>query len=1216
VSGAVRSRWIALAILAGAVWMASPAAAFEAFDGRIQLHGFAATQLRTIANNFDGADGWDLTQWYNILNLELEADLAPKGIGPFELLQVYVRAEARYDCIWTRACSLFPSVNTYGDRAERLPLRVLDAHRPGLTGSLHNGDRRRYAELDREIEGLNNRDKSLQDYNASDDLVDPLPGPRDPLSYAQIPGLEIAFANSYGPGRIRVLNGSSLQITSKPRQFEQFGTFPTDDPGRVYYANELSDCLFAAIRRPGGENGQISNPLAPWNPGCQINAIGAQRDQPNPFREGEFLPVLNQAGVDQFVSVTGPTSIPSNVTPNPATGLVDDPLIFNWNPQQGGALFPMIPYGVGENPYRPAPELAVGAPNPDALQAQGLYYPSAGLRQAIQSGDLDSIDQNFSQDSLAWNRGASQEQTKELKEAYLDVEMFEGRLWLRLGKQNIVWGKTELFRTTDQFNPQDLALASLPNLEESRIALWSARGTWSFYDIGPLEDVRLELATNIDQYQPADLGRCGEPYSLEVACLASGYFFHGITGVGLAGQVKPPDPWQDTSGLEFGGRVEFRYSRFSFQLSDFYGYSDFPYTQRIFTYSRNVDPETGRPLKEGASGPCTTGNSSVEPACLGFAGPSSPSSPASEAVEFGPNGLPRRFIDTNGDGIPNQEVIPDPANPDSLFLYNMGTLRILPQQRAALLAAAPTNLTLFAQACALTIGVATEDARACGASALNSKTGPGLPISTNANGASALFAGSPGANAGGVLSGFIPVMLPIVQLNQDVNDAFIVLPDGQKSPIFTDGGPGAFGRAGEGLGSRLTPEQEALWGCGPFFSIDCDTDGVDLLNAEASVIVQSWPGFSGTTGFVDSYDVSAPGQPGTMGFKGGPVATRYTRGGLVMLPGSRGPNDPGWSAQVDGCVRPGDPDCDQAHPLIQPFSGEMFRNELAAASWNVMMLFAARSDPFDTANPQINEFDKANGYRTDGCSFLRPQMCKNVQNFLLSLGQGRNDVRAGGTSDFGRVDFAWQQGGELLLRYQKRNVLGFAMDFTEDKTKTSWGTEFTWIEGERFFNNDSPGDVSQADTLNLTISADRPTFINFLNPNRSFLFNSQWFIQYIDGYESNFTSNGPFNVLATFTIFTGYSQDRLLLFYTTVFDFMSSSGAFLPSLTYRFTENFSTSFGVNVFFGDSQFRDTHINTLRPAVQRTGDRAYEEHVENGLVPLATRDEIFLQLRYTF
>src|SRR6202008_462581 len=110
------------------------------------------------------------------------------------------------------------------------------------------------------------------------------------------------------------------------------------------------------------------------------------------------------------------------------------------------------------------------------------------------SGHLDELQFNYDELDRSWNRGQSQENNKELKEAYFDVEVLDSRLWMRLGLQNIVWGKTELFRTTDQFNPQDLALASLPSLEESRIALWSARGIYSLYDVGALEDVRLAVA--------------------------------------------------------------------------------------------------------------------------------------------------------------------------------------------------------------------------------------------------------------------------------------------------------------------------------------------------------------------------------------------------------------------------------------------------------------------------------------------------------------------------------------------------------------------------------------------------------------------------------------------------------------------------------------------------------------------------------------------------
>ena len=146
----------------------------------------------------------------------------------------------------------------------------------------------------------------------------------------------------------------------------------------------------------------------------------------------------------------------------------------------------IVPNTTSALPLRPqVPDTGAG------FEPHGLFIPS----QSFTAGhaDLGDFEQNYNQNELAWHHTSSQDE-RELKEFYFDAEMLDGRLWLRVGKQTIVWGKTELFRTTDQFNPQTLALSSLPSLEESRIALWSARATYSFYDVGPLEDVRLEVA--------------------------------------------------------------------------------------------------------------------------------------------------------------------------------------------------------------------------------------------------------------------------------------------------------------------------------------------------------------------------------------------------------------------------------------------------------------------------------------------------------------------------------------------------------------------------------------------------------------------------------------------------------------------------------------------------------------------------------------------------
>ncbi len=146
-------------------------------------------------------------------------------------------------------------------------------------------------------------------------------------------------------------------------------------------------------------------------------------------------------------------------------------------------------------PYRPSPLYQASLARTRTGRATRRAASSSRTRRSRSgSASTPSIPstRTSAKRELMWNRGASQDE-KEFKEGYLDIELLDSRLWIRGGKQNIVWGKTELFRTTDQFNPVDLALATLPSLEESRIALWALRGVYSFYDVGPLEDVRLEV---------------------------------------------------------------------------------------------------------------------------------------------------------------------------------------------------------------------------------------------------------------------------------------------------------------------------------------------------------------------------------------------------------------------------------------------------------------------------------------------------------------------------------------------------------------------------------------------------------------------------------------------------------------------------------------------------------------------------------------------------
>ena len=269
----------------------------------------------------------------------------------------------------------------------------------------------------------------------------------------------------------------------------------------------------------------------------------------------------------------------------------------------------------------------------------------------------------------------------------------------------------------------------------------------------------------------------------------------------------------------------------------------------------------------------------------------------------------------------------------------------------------------------------------------------------------------------------------------------------------------------------------------------------------------------------------------------------------------------------------------------------------------------------DLADPDC--FDPELAWDTTRCSMSTPQFCRNVKSFLALGATNRNHVLAGGNERFGRRDFIWHSGGEAVLRYARRNVFGFSMDFAEDVSKTNWGLEFTWFGDMPFMNNNSWDAITDSQTLNLTVSIDRPTFINFLNANRTFFFNTQWFFQYLLDYDKGFASTtGPFNVLFTFAFFTGYFQDRLLPQMVTVYDFRSQSGGFLPSIQYRFNERFSVTFGISYFIGRGQYVPMPVRGLAPVTNRAGGHAYEDGTEFFISNIRHRDEAYLRIRWTF
>ena len=166
---------------------------------------------------------------------------------------------------------------------------------------------------------------------------------------------------------------------------------------------------------------------------------------------------------------------------------------------------------------------------------------------------------------------------------------------------------------------------------------------------------------------------------------------------------------------------------------------------------------------------------------------------------------------------------------------------------------------------------------------------------------------------------------------------------------------------------------------------------------EASVLTQAWPHVEGTfrgKNFVWDTTDRHIAQPGTKGFEGGPVCSRFEGGKSFILPGCRGPGDNGYDPD-DGRERRGPPP-----PLDRPGVLERDGGLVVERADGPRRLLDAdapvrrdRTDPRPPPSRTSSTPTIRSG--TDGCSFREPQWCASVAAILGLTGRaGRASARA------------------------------------------------------------------------------------------------------------------------------------------------------------------------------------------------------------------------------
>ena len=187
-----------------------------------------------------------------------------------------------------------------------------------------------------------------------------------------------------------------------------------------------------------------------------------------------------------------------------------------------------------------------------------------------------------------------------LRELYLDATLpFANgdELNFRIGRQQVVWGRTDLFRVLDQINPIDFSIQNIyEEFEDSRIPLGIFNMEWRLGGVGMFSDLNFQFLWNFEEFTPHMLGQGGQPYNILLAgdlfrslknCWDNGCtvgnFANGLSPVGNLTTDFPANTigirnvhLPDGIGDQFGLRMEGVFKSVGFSINAAYYYSQLP----------------------------------------------------------------------------------------------------------------------------------------------------------------------------------------------------------------------------------------------------------------------------------------------------------------------------------------------------------------------------------------------------------------------------------------------------------------------------------------------------------------------------------------------------------------------------------------------------------------------------------------------------------------
>jgi len=158
----------------------------------------------------------------------------------------------------------------------------------------------------------------------------------------------------------------------------------------------------------------------------------------------------------------------------------------------------------------------------------------------------------------------------EIREAYMDTQV--GSTYLRLGKQQIVWGQADGLKVLDVLNPQSFREFILDDFDDSRIALWSVNAEV------PVGDFTLQLVW-IPDTTYSDIPSTGAVYAFTSTLLVP-----NISALPLGVPVSSPPlekPSNAFSDADIGVKLSAFLKGWDFSLNYAYHYLDNPVTRHV-----------------------------------------------------------------------------------------------------------------------------------------------------------------------------------------------------------------------------------------------------------------------------------------------------------------------------------------------------------------------------------------------------------------------------------------------------------------------------------------------------------------------------------------------------------------------------------------------------------------------------------------------------------